>query len=106
MKNPATEEERKECLLAKRLCNTKKYMTQEDLHRLDELKAEAQKKRKSEKDKGTAEELMDKVRALGHYPSDKENSVLARALRKARAAALFSLLKRLSLTSCGGLHNA
>ncbi len=32
---------------------------------------------------------MDGVRALGHYPSDKDNNALARALRKARAAHLF-----------------
>ena len=89
MKQPSTEEERKESALAKRLSNKRKVMTKEDLQRLDELRDGAQKKSKAGIDVVATQGLMEEVRALGRYPKDTENSTLARALRKARTAALF-----------------
>ena len=49
MKNPSSEEERKESLLAKRLCNKRRYFSDQDTLQLAALREESEKKRKADR---------------------------------------------------------
>ena len=77
-KQSSTEEQRKEKLLAHRYNRQKKHMSEDDARKLDQLQVLT-------KDRATAQNLMARVRDLGHYPSQR--TALARQLQE--AAALF-----------------
>jgi len=77
-KQPSTDEQRQENVLAQRLIKHKKHMSEDDARQLDELPT-------TPKERPTAQDLMTRVRELGHYPSQR--TALARQLQE--AAALF-----------------
>ena len=75
------------------MCKKRRYFSDQDTLQLAALKEQSEDKRQADRTaelekRKSKQHLINAVRELGHYPSDKENPTLARALREAKVAAL------------------